>query len=543
MASSGEIEKLERRWAENQLGLTFAPLAEAYRKAGDPERALLLLQTGMTQHPNYIPAHIVKGRCYLDAESDGEAELSFLRVTDLDPENVIALKSLAEISERAGRIPEAMRRLEMLLDIDRNNEEARGQLDRVREVFASLAAAPGSPPEAPSEMPASPARAEELPFMEPFVDELPPAPAPVEPPAPPFGSEFQLRNDAETLFPSDDRLEDIVLSEDTELEVPEPVGDEHGEEAFVLSAGEYSSAMAYEPPPPQSDEEPAEPEPEPEPTPEPAMAQDDEPVEELVPEAVEEPEVVPEEYPDEAAPVVLEVPVSFVDVQPPPPPADSYESYLPPPPASDTEIVPEGEETEEPAPSGEPELVVTETMAEIFLRQGHRELALAVYTQLSQREPGNDRIAAAVAGLKHELAPPAAPPPPPVPAPHFAASETGGRSVHALLGELLSASRPAVATAIHPPAFEPPRPAAGEPTRPAQDALNLSAVFGDEAAPSGPAAPPVNSASEPSFDQFFAPGASAESELPKPPDNAPSTAGQVPEDLEQFNAWLRGLKR
>src|SRR5687768_8341313 len=118
MASSGEIEKLERRWAENQLGLTFAPLAEAYRKAGDPDRALLLLEAGLAQHPNYIPAHIVRGRCHLDAQADGPAELSFLRVTELDPENVIALKSLAEISERAGRLPEAMRRLQLLLDVE-----------------------------------------------------------------------------------------------------------------------------------------------------------------------------------------------------------------------------------------------------------------------------------------------------------------------------------------------------------------------------------------------------------------------------------------
>jgi hypothetical protein len=518
MASSGEIEKLERRWAENQLGLTFAPLAEAYRKAGDPAHALLLLQTGMAQHPNYIPAHIVKGRCYLDAEADGEAELSFLRVTELDPENVIALKSLAEISERAGRLPEAVRRLEMLLDIDRNNEEARGQLDRVREVLASLTATPASPPEAPSEAPATPAPMAELPFMEPFDEELAPSSAPSEQPAPAFASEFQLRNDAETLLPSDDRLADVVLSEETELEVHEPAVDEYREEEFVLSAGDYSSAVAYEPPALESDEEPAEPEP--------AMAQTDETVEESVPEPVEE-----------------EVPVPIVDVQPPPPSADAYESFLPPAPPSDIEVLPETEDIDEPAPSGEPELVVTETMAEIFLRQGHRELALAVYMQLSLREPGNDRIAAAVAGLTHELSPPAPPPPPPALEPRYAASETGGRSVHALFGALLSASRPAVATAVHPPAFEPPRRPAGEPTRPAQDALSLSAVFGDEAAPSGPAAPPVDSASEPSFDEFFTPGGSAESELPKPPGSGPSTASQIPEDLEQFNAWLRGLKR
>ncbi len=527
MASSGEIEKLERRWAENQLGLTFAPLAEAYRKAGNPARALLLLQTGMSQHPNYIPAHIVRGRCNLDTQSDAEAELSFLRVTELDPENVIALKSLAEISERAGRLREAMRRLEMLLDVDRNNEEARGHLDRIREVCASVNAAPAPAAGVTPEAPVAVEPAAEIAGMEFLAEE--PVPETADRPAPGFVSEFQLRNDAETLLPSDERFEDVVLAEETVLEVRESEADESAEESFVLSVGDFSSTMVDEPPPPRAQERPAEPEPEP-----------------------EQPEPEPE---PEASPVVLEVLVPIVDVQPPPPSADSYESFLPPPPAEpasvsramdapDHDAPQESEETDAPAPAGEPELVVTETMAKIFLRQGHRELALAVYTQLSLREPGNDRIAAAAASLQQELSPPAPPPPPEPPAPRFAATETGGRSLHGLFSALLSASRPAVATAIHPPAFEAPRRPAGEPIRPAQDALSLSAVFGDEASPLGPAAAPAESAGEPSFDEFFAPGASAESELPKPSGTEPAAAAsQVPEDLEQFNAWLRGLKR
>ena len=559
MASSGEIEKLERRWAENQLGLTFAPLAEAYRKAGDPGRALLLLETGLAQHPNYIPAHIVRGRCHLDAQADSAAELSFLRVTELDPENVIALKSLAEISERAGRLPEAMRRLALLLDVDRNNEEARGQLDRVREVYAASSAAPAAPP----------AVEESLPVMdevEVAAEVTPEAPAPARYQAPPEPvmpaddemvpvvqdeevvpvaasqqvNEYLLPNDSETLLPSDRGIEDIILSEETELEVREPV---------------------------------------------------DEPVDEPVEEPVE-PVAAGGAHDLEASPIVMDTPVPIVDVQPPPPPDDSYESFLPPPPepppaaevpgfepepapaweepaeaavqsiAAPPEALfqPVGAHVEEPEPepeselepesepadlpAREPELVVTETMAEIFLRQGHRELALAVYTQLSLRDPDNRRLAELAAALSEALAPPAPPPPPQEPAPRYAAAETGGRSVRSLLGALLSASRPAVATAIHPPAFETPRRPAGEPTRPAQEPLSLGAVFGDEAAPAGPASPPVAPGTEPSFEEFFAPGSSAEAELPRPPEHdAAAAASQVPEDLEQFNAWLRGLKR
>jgi hypothetical protein len=160
------------------------------------------------------------------------------------------------------------------------------------------------------------------------------------------------------------------------------------------------------------------------------------------------------------------------------------------------------------------DLMVTETMAEIFLRQGHRELALAVYHQLLQREPGNERIQAAAAELSAALAPPppvveaAAPPPPP----KFDAESTGGRSVRAMLAGVFSAGRPRPAATVHPPAFDREENKA------------------------------------PSFDEFFAteePAAPATAA--RPPESVTEPSGESPragdaEELAQFHAWLRGLK-
>jgi len=145
-----EIEKLERRFQENPQGLTFAPLAEAYRKSGDPQRALEKLTPGLELHPDYIPASIVLGRCHLDLKDDASAENAFLHVLELDTENVIALKALADITERGTRFGDAARWLEQLLVVDRSNDEAREQLERVRASAAQQsvadagAAAPGS---------------------------------------------------------------------------------------------------------------------------------------------------------------------------------------------------------------------------------------------------------------------------------------------------------------------------------------------------------------------------------------------------------------
>ncbi|HEV8612265.1 MAG TPA: tetratricopeptide repeat protein [Gemmatimonadales bacterium] len=463
MAMNSEIEKLERRWQENPLGLTFASLAEAYRKSGDPAKALTLLEVGLSQHPNYVPAHIVRGRCYLDTQASAEAAQAFRRVVELDPENAIALKGLADLAEQDGRIPEAISRLEALLEVDRNNEEARGQLDRLREPASSQ---PG---------------------------------------------EFQLIDDAVSLSPDREPLPEIILH-DLERVLPSP------------DAAQGRELLA---------------------PPDPLAAQGADPLSEQIAESVAAAtgftdfmDFIAEDRAEDTENTA----------------ALTTQPEAAPEPAAEAEAKPEAtaEAKAEPEPAAEqqePALVVTETMAEIFLRQGHRELALAVYSQLAQRDPANERVSAACARLQAELEPPQAEPVAAEAPVRYDAASTGGRSVAELFATLLASGRPTAAPAIHPPAFEaPPRPA-GEPTRPAPESLSLSAVFGEEAAPAGPAgagAPEEPAVSEPSFEQFFTPpeGSISEIELPKSPESEPpAMSAMAPEDLEQFNAWLRGLKR
>lgn len=478
MATNSEIEKLERRWQENPLGLTFAPLAEAYRKSGDLAKALELLEVGLAQHPNYVPAHIVRGRCHVDSHQNEQAEQAFARVTELDPENAIALKGLADLAESEGRVSEAIARLEKMLEVDRNNEDARGQLDRLREL-------PG------------PASAESDPVELVEYTELTSA----------SGGEFQFPDDAVSLSLTGESFPDIVLQA-AELEKSLPVPEDA-----------QGSELIEEPDPEAAKG---------------TLSLDEEPVIALLPET----EFIPAA---EAAPEVELVaapePGAPQEAEPQPEPEPAPESGEPEP-----EPVAEA--------AAEPELVVTETMAEIFLRQGHRELALAVYSQLAQREPANERVAGAFSRLQSELAPPAPPAPPPAAVEQpwrYAAAATGGRSVGQRFAELLSATRPTVAPTVHPPTFEASRRPLGEATRPAPESLSLSSVFGEEAAPAGPAGGQLEpSPAEPSFEQFFSPaeGASAEAELPRPAESsAPAMSSMAPEDLEQFNAWLRGLKR
>jgi len=140
VAYTSEIEKLEKRWAENPKGRNFAPLADAYRKAGELDRALELCTAGLERHPDYVSAHIVFGRCLIDQKNDSGASEVFRKVLSLDPENVLALKILADIAERGGRYDEAAEWLGRLLSADPMNGDAAEALTRAKGRAAQAAA-------------------------------------------------------------------------------------------------------------------------------------------------------------------------------------------------------------------------------------------------------------------------------------------------------------------------------------------------------------------------------------------------------------------
>ncbi len=108
MAYTSEIEKLERRYAENPKGRNFAPLADAYRKAGQLDQAIELCKNGIERHPDYVSAYIVYGRCLVDMKDDTAADEVFHKVLSLDPENIIGLRVLGEIAERNSRFDQAV---------------------------------------------------------------------------------------------------------------------------------------------------------------------------------------------------------------------------------------------------------------------------------------------------------------------------------------------------------------------------------------------------------------------------------------------------
>lgn len=177
------LERLERKHAGNPEGRFFVPLADAYRRAGDPAGAVELLREGLQSHPEYLSAHIVLGRCYLDLDDPEAARAEFRYVLALDPQNLVALGTLGDLAAAQGRSAEAERWYQELLAVDPMNEEARTALHALAQTSPEDAAGQGigggdngqseggaQPPLGAGKDDGSPARGELDPYAKDMVD-------------------------------------------------------------------------------------------------------------------------------------------------------------------------------------------------------------------------------------------------------------------------------------------------------------------------------------------------------------------------------------
>ena len=196
------------------------------------------------------------------------------------------------------------------------------------------------------------------------------------------------------------------------------------------------------------------------------------------------------------------------------------------------------------AETDEPELVVTESMAELFLKQGHPADALRIYRELLSRRPEDARLAERVASLEATEAAQSKPLPPLCR--EFLRRHVGARA-HAH-GARFPAQRhrgdPARSRGSPTTGSDAP----GTPTRPAADHLTLSAIFGEDAAPLPPMSRKPRAASPPpaerggvSFDEFYGGGPAQPGTTPRPAGAPPGAGGE--DDLDQFHDWLQNLKR
>src|SRR5438552_5819095 len=111
------LRELQEKFEENPRRY-FAPLANEYRKGGQPKRAIEICRAQLAQMPGHMSGHIVYGQALYEAGEFEEARQVFERALTLDPENLIALRTLGDMSLQRGNTAEARKWYTRLLDAD-----------------------------------------------------------------------------------------------------------------------------------------------------------------------------------------------------------------------------------------------------------------------------------------------------------------------------------------------------------------------------------------------------------------------------------------
>jgi tetratricopeptide (TPR) repeat protein len=513
VAYTSEIDKLEARFRDNPKGRNFAPLADAYRKAGLIDNAIDLCQNGLKLHPDYVSAYIVYARCLVDKKDDAAALGVFTQVLGLDGENIIALRGLAELAERNGKYDEEVQWLSRLLNADPMNGDAAEALARAKGKAAA------SPQAATTPM-AKPDFAVE--HEEPAAPTLSAAPSgDVEN----FENPISFNPNAHAAA----KAEGLEVQEDVELN-PQQI---EQVEIEGLARTQYEGSGMFKLDGPDLD---------------PSRIGPD--LDEALPQ-VDLPLIMPDDEMRAPPPQPQPPPAPAPPPRPPPPPAPA-----PPPPAPAARVpaavaLSDDDGAADTATLSQAEPVLTETMAELYLKQGHHHDALRVYQALLAQRPNDAKLKSKVEQLS------------------TGGKKRSGVSAQAFLkgiwsGRGAAAPEAAVEQSTLAAAFDGAGPPPGAPSRPAQDHISLDSVFGDDparrtSAPQAEAdtpAPGDAGASKTggfSFDEFFAggkagaPGTGPEATSPKTPGGSRSSGRtqRPPEDeaeADQFQQWLKKLK-
>lgn len=123
-----EIARLSERYNKDPQSRIFVQLADAYRKNNMIEEAFEVLEKGLEHHPDYPLAHLIMGKCRFDKRMFAQAKESFQKTLEFDPQNVVALRMLAQTCEVTNDEDGQIAAYKGLLTIDPFDDQAKEKL-------------------------------------------------------------------------------------------------------------------------------------------------------------------------------------------------------------------------------------------------------------------------------------------------------------------------------------------------------------------------------------------------------------------------------
>ncbi|MGE5360848.1 MAG: tetratricopeptide repeat protein [Bacteroidales bacterium] len=129
--STGRIEDLKRRIQRDPASIAFAQLGEEYRRAGRYREAVETCRAGLARHPGYLSARVTLGRALAQLRQLEEAARELQQVLAVAPDNLAALRALADIARDRGDRATALlyfERAALLASQDTDLQQAVGAL-------------------------------------------------------------------------------------------------------------------------------------------------------------------------------------------------------------------------------------------------------------------------------------------------------------------------------------------------------------------------------------------------------------------------------
>ena len=104
-----------KKYQEDPSSRVFAPLAEAYRKAGLVDEALEIAREGIQVHPSFVGGRVAYARALFDKKKYVEVTEELSSIVRDVPDNLMAQRLMAEASLLLGNLAESLNAYKMLL--------------------------------------------------------------------------------------------------------------------------------------------------------------------------------------------------------------------------------------------------------------------------------------------------------------------------------------------------------------------------------------------------------------------------------------------
>jgi len=146
MADNQRIDDLRRRVQKDPASIAFAQLAEECRRAAEFQESVDVCRAGLAIHPGYLSARVTLGRALIELNELDDAQTELELVLRSAPENLAAIRGLAEIHHRRGSLAEALAQYRAALSLARNDPDLQQtvlELERAVEPPKALASAEG----------------------------------------------------------------------------------------------------------------------------------------------------------------------------------------------------------------------------------------------------------------------------------------------------------------------------------------------------------------------------------------------------------------